>query len=118
MGLYSIPIDSIIRDLFYETDSKYNTESSFLHGLIESKLGIVSEESLSKDKNCRWTKANGSQIKIEIRTAPDKIAETIANKVSRKSERQNPDNVPWSINLISDHKRNSVVFDTKKDIYD
>lgn len=55
---------------------------------------------------------------MEIRSAPDKLADTIANKVSRKSNKQTADNVPYSITLINDFKRNSIVFKTESDIYE
>jgi len=58
----------------------------------------------------------GNKIFFDVRIAPDKLEATVSNKVSRKSNKQTPENVPYSINLISDFKRNSIVFNTEKDI--
>lgn len=55
---------------------------------------------------------------MKIRDAPDKTLETIENKISRKSEKQTPENVPWSIQLIKDFKRNSIIFTSEKEIFE
>jgi len=72
-----------------------------MHSLIERKLGIEELPQMikknSKDKICVWTRNHGSnmsQSNIEIRSAPDKLTETIRNKISRKSNKMKPENIP------------------------
>lgn len=114
-------MDSIIKDLFYQPDRKQNTSSAYLHGLIESKLGISTLTPDAGERECSWTRDLGSgpnSSKLKIRDAPDKTLDTIENKISRKSDKQTPENVPWSIKLIKDHKRNSIIFDEEKEIFE
>lgn len=75
----------------------------------------------AKERECNWLVSQGSSqsfIALKIRDAPDKTLDTIENKISRKSDKQTPENVPWSIKLIKDHKRNSIIFNTEKDIFE
>jgi len=119
LGLYNLTVDTVIRDFFYESDKKFQLSSGFLHGQIEQCINIkILQQINEKDKVCEWTKLNGDTITIEIREGPDKLAETIENKISRKSSKQTPENVPYCVKLISDFKRNSLVFESEKDIYD
>jgi len=68
------------------------------------------------DRACMWTRNDGSETAIEIRDAPDKLPSTIKNKISRKTNKTTDSNIPWSIKLINDFKRNSVILFTEKDI--
>lgn len=71
----------------------------------------------NSSKYAEWIKADGEKVKIEVRDAPDKLLDTIENKISRKSNKHTPENVPYCVNLIKDFKRNSLIFEREKDIF-
>lgn len=96
----------------------YELSSSFLHAQIECLLGFKTLKTINnKDKLIEWTKSDGEKVNIEIRDAPDKLPETIENKISRKADKHIPENVPYCVNLIKDFKRNSLIFEKEKDIF-
>eukprot|EP00801_Mesodinium_rubrum_P000207 Mrub_00207.p1 GENE.Mrub_00207~~Mrub_00207.p1 ORF type:complete len:1374 (-),score=202.18 Mrub_00207:89-3793(-) len=118
IGQYSLNVDSVIRDFFYEPDKMYELSSSFLHGQIETLLGFKTLKIINKsDKQVEWTDQEGNLIHIEVRDAPDKLPDTIENKISRKSNKHTPENVPYCVSLIKDFKRNTLIFEKEQDIY-
>ena len=55
----------------------------------------MTEKLTSKnEKECLFFKNDGTEAKIDIIEGPDKLPDTIENKISRKSNKQIPSNIP------------------------